>query len=308
MAINRRTIGASGLLTLLAVLAIDAERLRADDNNRRNPSLMRSLNSREIAAKTVQYKWRTTESRTTPVGMAAFGGEPGLRPKTVSKTYERLIELNGDMVRFEDGAPQWDLDNQEYLASAQIKTVNGQAGKSFSRLTRANGKETVQGLVGDPEKSANRFRSQLDLAPLLDHFRPSWRLQKQLLNAEQQAERGTVEGRECAVFRDAVKTQTSVRATTYWIDPSRDNSIVRVLHEVNGKVLLQDDRQYKEWDNFGWVLSGWRYVESFEDGSLRRAVEATVTGISINEPILEGRFDIEFPRGTAISDSRRRDP
>ena len=276
----------------------------ADEPKIANVDLIGALRARQQGAKQVQYTWRTKETRVLPVNAGAFEGDGGGTRKTFSNTYDRGLELDGNFIRLEDAEPAWDLDNRQYFERSQTDVVNAAAGKSFSVLKRPAGL-TRQAILKTPEKALHYIASNFPLTPLLDHFRPGWRLEGQLAGVKAEPNQGVIAGRSYSIYKVKREFGTSVRTTSYWIDPLRDHAIVRVVHEVNGKSLLQEDRVYKELSKFGWVPVSWKYVESFQDGSLSRSIEAESMSVKVNEPIAPGRFEIDLPPDTTIFDLTR---
>jgi hypothetical protein len=161
----------------------------------------------------------------------------------------------------------------------------------------------LQGTLSTREKEAKHLRAQHDLLPLWDHFRPSWRLRRQLEAAVPEVTRGLIDGSPCAIFKVRKASRSMLRVTSYWIDAAKGNSVVRVIYEVNGKVVLQEDRSYKANDELEWVPNGWTMTERYEDGAVKRVVRAKTTATIVNKAIPPERFDISFPAGTGIIDS-----
>jgi len=285
------------LATGMILVLVWQPRIQAENPPQLSADLATSFHSREKFARTVACTWRCKEGRALPGGTDAFGNGKPAETKLSTSHYSRTLEVDGDLVRFEDGAPQWAPDWGKFVESSSITVINGSNGKTLSKLELPTGAQ-VQGTIARVDKAAHFMRSHFDLLPLLEQFRPSWRLEALLAGVKREAEMGSIAGRACAIYR--VKRGGSC---SYWFDTTRENSVLRVLRDVNGKVLLQEDREYKELGAHGWVLNRWKSVEIHEDGSVRRSIEAEVVSVKINEPIPADHFDITFPPGTKIIDT-----
>ena len=111
-----------------------------------------------------------------------------------------------------------------------------------------------------------------------------------------------VEGVRCVVLRSRTSSFRSTVMHSLWVDPSRAYVIVRRTCEVDGRLSTQLDIDYAVDEVAGWVPSAWHTWFMFHNGSVGSQCTATVKSYSLNEPLEDENFVIDFPVGTFVDD------
>jgi len=118
---------------------------------------------------------------------------------------------------------------------------------------------------------------------------------------EVRPERGVVNERSCLIMTNQVKGRGQERSS-YWIDASRDFSILRYIGSVDGHVRVQLDVEYSQSGQTDWVPSNWILVRTASDGSLKESSVSKVVRFDINPSIDSEQFRLDFPPGTRVRD------
>ncbi|MCI0684464.1 MAG: hypothetical protein L0Y71_20320 [Gemmataceae bacterium] len=117
----------------------------------------------------------------------------------------------------------------------------------------------------------------------------------------------TVNGRRCIVL-DELPLPGKDRRRTLWIDTERDFTLARFEASVDGRPIHRIEVEYIQDKEHGWIPHSWRITELNSDLSLNRSFSAKVSKWSLNVPLPEGEFRIEFPEGTVVRDERQGQP
>jgi len=113
--------------------------------------------------------------------------------------------------------------------------------------------------------------------------------------------RAEIGGAQCVVV--AIGTETAPQYSEFWVDPTKDYSVVRYRKMASGKLRHQIDMEYRE-DPTGWIPKRWKMITVDNDGSLRSSLEDELTNLSLNASLPDSDFDIEIPEGTLLTDYR----
>ena len=107
--------------------------------------------------------------------------------------------------------------------------------------------------------------------------------------------------RHCMQLRFPVKVDASDYKTrdTLWIDPARDNLIVRWDRTLQESASACLSIEYTRDKQHGWLPSQWRETYSWSSGN-----SATATRIAINEQYPVSTFRLTFPPGTEVRDRK----
>lgn len=97
---------------------------------------------------------------------------------------------------------------------------------------------------------------------------------------------------------------TESPATFYRIclDPHAGHAVRRVRLESK-RSPFQTDILWKQHNGL-WLPDSWETVWTFDDGTPRHTIKATVERIRLNEPIPDSEFDLTFPPGVKVLDER----
>src|SRR5665213_840345 len=110
-----------------------------------------------------------------------------------------------------------------------------------------------------------------------------------------------VRGRKCTVIKD-VPERPNRSYNMLWLDNERDYMPVRFSLQRGDVTLLQID--YLRWDSVGseWLPIEWKKTLMNSDGGVNRSALAVVNERSVNQPVDEKEFTLEFPVGTHVTD------
>jgi hypothetical protein len=114
-------------------------------------------------------------------------------------------------------------------------------------------------------------------------------------------ERQTIGSVSCIVIEHAGDQQPH---RFFWVDPARAYLLLRETETYRGRERIRKDISYKPDANGGWLPAGWKTVTLDERGELRESITATVSQATINGPIDNSHFHIEFPKGTQLTNER----
>jgi hypothetical protein len=115
-----------------------------------------------------------------------------------------------------------------------------------------------------------------------------------------QPQRGMLEGRACAILTEPNRVGAS---RSVWVDPSRDNAIVRFVESVDGIETIRINITHDRDSMYGWIPAHWDMVWlSSKRQILLESGTYTRTNYAINTPIPPDEFAPAFPPGTWVTD------
>ena len=115
---------------------------------------------------------------------------------------------------------------------------------------------------------------------------------------------GIIDGQQCFVISRQASEQHEVDFKV-WVDPSREFSIVRVSKRYNGTLVTQYDINYERDPRYSWVPTSWKSsVWDQRSAKLKSSSRCEVTTCEINPRIAPSEFQLQFPPGTLVTDSR----
>lgn len=118
------------------------------------------------------------------------------------------------------------------------------------------------------------------------------------------SERASINGREYLLLRELPDGSVRRPLSMVWVDPERDFVIVRRTLTLEGKTQAQQDlTEFKRVDPV-WIPVKWTVSFLNSDGSTLISRAATVTKYEINHEIDASAFELTFPPGTYVHDSR----
>jgi hypothetical protein len=216
-------------------------------------------------------------------------------------TYDGSAELwiEEEKIRYGYDGHEWSKEQQDMVPCPIVWAFDG---KRLKTLMDNGGpdKPYPLGIVQPTDPVV--IVGQVRVFPLLLTFRPLdskmafFRLSEAILTGGQ----ARIDGRYCRELQ--LKQPGTGVVYQFWVDPSRDYTIVRYIETAKGKLIAQADIRFAEDPQAGWVPSNWDLVSQFPDGKLETSLQAEVLEHEINPGFPADRFDIVFPRGTSIND------
>lgn len=114
---------------------------------------------------------------------------------------------------------------------------------------------------------------------------------------------GVIDDQECLILEQKSEF-TFGGDEAFWIDPSKDYSIVRYTVGTGDQVAAQIDCTYQFDPEHGWAPSRWTTWRFRGDGTPRTTGKVEVVEYEINPEFSSDEFEITFPVGTLVSDQR----
>jgi hypothetical protein len=114
------------------------------------------------------------------------------------------------------------------------------------------------------------------------------------------AERKVFNGVPCLVLRasDPRTVETEV-----WVDPARDDIIVRVVGKIALQVARQIDIRYQNLQSVGWVLESWQMsINRPGTNDISFRCDGELRDVSILPELDAALFDIDFPPQSTVYD------
>lgn len=157
----------------------------------------------------------------------------------------------------------------------------------------------LRGVIYDESKFHDI--SHIDLMPALLAFRPSCTSLMDA-NASVVSEHKTVvNGAQCIVVQ--LKFPATERRDAYWVDPAKDYSVIKWTSAYEGGGLGKEVSVSYRTAKVGWLPSAWS--SSLKgDGIVLTETMAVVNSGTINEPINDSQFTINYPVGTIVDDRK----
>jgi hypothetical protein len=240
--------------------------------------------------------------RTAPLKFREMGIEPDAIVPPADTTYEvpRSLCFDGLKARSECADQQWSGKDKAYVLEPYVVVFDGTVGKHFypkgSSYT-----PWPQGIIRNRFPEANA----LYLLPLFMTFRavsPEYR-SFDLQTMAASGRRNFVQNRPSYEW----ERHTAGSREQMWVDPSRACTIVGYQSMTGEQITSKIRMEYREEGECGFVPVRWNIVTFFPDGKLQGSVEATLTDCQINTEVAAGEFELEFPPGTRVTDTREGD-
>jgi hypothetical protein len=226
---------------------------------------------------------------------------PLLKPKgpvpekaTTLESINRWI-IDGHRIRYEDNHPNWHLPSGNLIKRTEISLFNGSTAKIFY----PNGFSGQEGpAAGLPSTSQLPQFASLLLTPITFTFRAltpdfsNWLQEMKPTGVTQ-----TINGAPCQEY--VLKSTRSL-----WLDPAQDYVVRRLSLQKKGQMVDQIDITYRPHEIAGWVPISWVHVQRGPSGAVRRTTTINILEIRVNDPQPPEQFDVVFPPGTTVIDSR----
>ena len=117
---------------------------------------------------------------------------------------------------------------------------------------------------------------------------------------------GMIDGRSCLIVVERAQRPTKGRRT-YWVDTARDFVVLRVNEasiDDDVRIVFKLDISYQGDGVSGWCPATWTGMTLLSNNRVGIQFTAKVTQHQINPDIPHAEFEIDFPAGTYVADSR----
>jgi hypothetical protein len=253
---------------------------------------------RQDRVKSGVFTWTETRFQTKG-SLSALMGQRGnpkgkvIPPTDFSFEVPSQLSVDGEKLRYEYEDRQWSEDKDDFVPSAYVSAFNGDAGKFLYPNGLTTGRPPQAGIR--PERHLP-FADSAELRPLLTAFRgliPGMRY----IDIQEMAipgRRAVIDGVSCI--------ELELQPNRLWVDPTRDFVVSRfTLGE--GKPTYQITVRYDRDTSGVWVPDSWEIINYPPGGSLM-TTQAKMKEYKINPSLNPKEFDLEFPPGTMVIDTR----
>jgi len=263
--------------------------------------VLKSWNTRSERVASARFEW--TEDNISLNRRSLEKAVPEIEHISVKGSHTLLI-FDGEKFRYE---------------SIGLTYRNGLNGEELKRISSFNGKlEQVfypkgvvpldRGIISECG-SFGGIRS-LPLLGLMLAFRPlrSTELGRAEGRLRLLDEPVVIDDREVLVLEKEVDERglSELLKVIFYIDPAREYLPLRYTVMVGGRLSTQVDIGYEQDEKVGWVPINWSVVRYNKVGNLLHySCKGKVLNYSINEDIPASVFEIDFPVGTQMTDTRK---
>lgn len=228
-----------------------------------------------------------------------MGIAPGaiVPPEDTTHDVPASITLDGEKLRYERAQQQWSGKQNAFVTLPRITVFDGTVGKIF-HPTGPCYAPWPDGLIGRNYPDSG----SLHLSPLIMTLRPSFP-RMNIINIQTMSLTGRrveINGRPCL----EMESQLGNYVQRVWVDLSRDYVVVRSLGLVNEQVRTKIDIGYRQDTKKRWVPEKWDILTLLPNGKLESSGRATVMSYELNATVELAAFDIKFPPGTRVTDTR----
>ena len=290
------------VLTIAALVLRAGPGLPAAEDN---PAVA-AAQARQASVRTADIEFRLTE--VIPRGAIsekALGkrqsknGAPFPAEETTIQSVNRLV-IDGLRGRYEDNHPLLDYYPKRLVNKRSVSVTNGAMAKVF--YPDGMGRDTTPfgSILND---ARTRFIKSSVLAPITMTFRGLDRAMAphSLANFTPSGTTLTIHGSPCEEFALQLPRRLVVR---YWLDATRGYVVRRVRTQQQGRLLEQQDIEYRRHERWGWVPASWVATKYLPSGAVAQTLSVEVLSLRLNEPQPAERFEIQFPAGLRVEDQR----
>ncbi len=202
---------------------------------------------------------------------------------------------NGRFARASRGKA-WDPQNVRVRSSAFRACFNGNANKMLLEEGLI-----LLGNIEDADNPEGQLTVNTQLLPLWLSYSPVELLSRLGYQTTGMVHRELKEhhnGVECDVL--AIPRGTSASEVLVYVDASIGYLPVRLATSYRGTPRQDISITYKPNASVGWIASKWESRYFNHDGGLERSLTGEATAVSINEPLEDSLFELQFPTGTHI--------
>jgi hypothetical protein len=283
--------------------------------------------ARQDRIRSARFEWTETrlipKHTMPPAGLLAAGqsglpaeiqkeiakGEP-MPPDDLSLASRRTFSLNGAMMRYTREGQQWDPFGSQVLTTSYVATCDGEVAKKLfgnSPFIDRDGSTAPIPFAGFIEKTPRSadWNNCEELLPILLTARPcSVELGGRDLHGFRVSPRvATIDGHDYVMLIQEPKPKLR-RLETFWLDSRREFIVVRALRSQTG-LNRTFDISYDQDPSGAWLPTGWKSVSAGPGtGRIMEQVVVRIANRDINIKIPRSEFQIDFPVGAMVRDSR----
>jgi hypothetical protein len=252
--------------------------------------ILGAMRDRQTAVKTakavVEERILLTGPLTLPRKPIEDGGSD-LKPRTnviVLKEMKMFRKLSG---------PVWSYPTQSEALEVMTSVFDGEAAKSL-HVTEKRSVAFIH------SKRQHADRHSLHVLPIVGHFR-ALAEEMTVLSPEKWhvvATDAELDDAVCVMVREG--SEDDIRYRELWFDAEKGYALVRRRDVFQRRTANEISISYTPDDTVGWVPSGWQ-INRYADGRLIDHSVATIARLTINEPVDDATFQLDFPPGTKVN-------
>jgi hypothetical protein len=264
-----------------------------------------ATNRRQDRLSNVDVRFESTQTYgagTMPASLNGLQGGSARTPAktTVLKSTNRVV-LDPKRFRYEDNHPVWTLPEKIFARVEKIHIDDGQTLRT-STLDYSRALTTARGTINQSQHS--NFLRLTEALPILLTSRGSsifysgnW-----LTEIKPTGRAHLISNVSCQEF---IHSKGSL-STYYWLAPSQDFVIRRIVATAGTKAARQWDIDYElAKDESGiWFPSTWRLSTYSRENELIYGLSGKVIECTLNRPSDDNDFDLQFHIGAAVYDNR----
>jgi hypothetical protein len=260
-----------------------------------------------------KFVWTTRETLTAgclmskeEAQMNTVNGVPVLHaipPQDSHLTYVSTLTIDGAKMRYTDQAEAWSHEKKGFVPHTTDMAFDGDISKQYSSPGPLEfGKGTIH-----RERSCWAVRLQATEPPVT-YCRPLV-LAKSHLKPDDYTiltQTGIVEGRVCRILQEIPTQPRQQKLSEWWVDPGRDYIIMRhrLIEKATFRPTCEFTVSYQQLEGGGWKPRGWKIVWSDRQGKMVQSWDAEVNACAINIETKPTEFELPFPEGTLVYDTR----
>lgn len=243
--------------------------------------------------------------RTLPKGSLSGMHDPPVEDSPVSPPADtthvltRALVIDGEKMLHSIAGESWSERVRAFVPEKMISVFDGKRAKSVHIKEEQTNAIHSQGFLHD--KPQHPDRGNVNLGPVMRHFRPF-----SPVHGIFDPQKWTVLSTDAVVnespcVRILEAGADGVNSREFWIDPSRDMALVRMVGRFGDRVTSQTDVTFKKAPVLGWIPESWA-VTSYANGKLSNSSNCHLSDIRLNGDVAGETFALAFPSGTEVSD------
>jgi hypothetical protein len=237
-------------------------------------------------------------ARAQAIGSADAGGEQPPQDQFLSG--EATISWRGSQIRYEYAIPEWDPIGKRLYSARRQDVFDGQLNKSL--MQPASGQVSYP--LGEIRPSRQSLAvSQFALLPLWITFRAGpegvYPDLKQAVIRER-----LVPIRNRWAVEVALGDKKGLRQEILYLDAERDYILLRQIVLREQQPSWQIEVRYQQDARVGWVPRSWEYLILEREKQPLVAERYEVVQYALNPSLDDKEFELIFPPGTRVIDSR----
>ena len=278
---------AVAFVSSFAHLAVEGNELFA--GNERLKAVIASWEDRAARINALDFTWSGEESQKGRVDSSPLKKASTARPDVAFGYKTRLILDHKSRVLLDYEGKRWSPEKADYVESRTVTAFNGTVRIDYF----PSGEKFPSAHITQQDKALKAGRHVRAL-PLRMAFRATDANlgvfdPKKLATSHLKGQVGAV---RCDILKHG--------ADEIWVDPARDYIPMRWYEKRGGVTLWFIDIDYIFDKRHGWIPSEWKIVSLTDAGQIIDSIPGLVTEYTINAPVADACFQIDFRPGTWV--------